>query len=98
MFLVISPDSSFNGEFAGYKFKNGNCITELDDNLQLWFKMLGFKLKKYNEPEKKNEKPLSDAKIAEQLEKKGIRISRRTVTKYREQMQIPNTQMRKEYV
>lgn len=37
------------------------------------------------------QKPLSDAKIAEQLEKKGIRISRRTVTKYREQMQIPNT-------
>ena len=33
-----------------------------------------------------------------ELEKKGIRISRRTVTKYREQMQIPNTQMRKEYV
>ena len=44
------------------------------------------------------QKPLSDAKIAEQLEKKGIRISRRTVTKYREQMQIPNTQMRKEHV
>ena len=44
------------------------------------------------------QKPLSDAKIAEQLEKKGIRISRITVTKYREQMQIPNTQMRKEYV
>ena len=44
------------------------------------------------------QKPLSDVKIAEQLEKKGIRISRRTVTKYREQMQIPNTQMRKEYV
>lgn len=44
------------------------------------------------------QKPLSDAKIAEQLEKQGIRISRRTVTKYREQMQIPNTQMRKEYV
>lgn len=44
------------------------------------------------------QKPLSDAKIAEQLEKKGVRISRRTVTKYREQMQIPNTQMRKEYV
>lgn len=44
------------------------------------------------------QKPLSDAKIAEQLEKEGIRISRRTVTKYREQMQIPNTQIRKEYV
>ena len=66
MFLVISPDSSFNGEFAGYKFKNGNCITELDDNLQLWFKMLGFKLKKYNEPVKMNEKPVSEEKKAKE--------------------------------
>ena len=66
MFLVISPDSSFNGEFAGYKFKNGNCITEIDDNLQLWCKMLGFKLKKYNEPEKKNEKPVIEEKKAKE--------------------------------
>lgn len=43
-------------------------------------------------------KPLSDAKIAKQLEERGIRISRRTVAKYREQLLIPNTQMRKEYV
>ncbi len=42
-------------------------------------------------------KPLSDAKIAEKLENRGIRISRRTVAKYREQLSIPNTQMRKEY-
>lgn len=43
-------------------------------------------------------KPLSDEKISKQLEKMGIIISRRTVTKYREQLQIPKTQMRKEYV
>lgn len=43
-------------------------------------------------------KPLSDAKISKQLEEQGILISRRTVAKYREQLQIPNTQMRKEYV
>lgn len=42
-------------------------------------------------------KPLSDAKIAKLLEEQGIVISRRTVAKYREQMKIPNTQMRKEY-
>ena len=42
-------------------------------------------------------KPLSDAKISKLLEERGIVISRRTVTKYREQLQIPNTQMRKEY-
>lgn len=43
-------------------------------------------------------KPLSDAKISKQLEERGIIISRRTVAKYRDQLQIPNTQMRKEYV
>lgn len=42
-------------------------------------------------------KPLSDAKLAKILEDQGIRISRRTVTKYREQLQIPNTQIRKEF-
>ncbi|MCI8326875.1 MAG: RNA polymerase factor sigma-54 [Lachnospiraceae bacterium] len=42
-------------------------------------------------------RPLSDAKIAEQLESRGVRISRRTVAKYREQLSIPNTQRRREY-
>ena len=47
MYIVTSPDSTFNGEFTGYKFKNGNCITKLDENLKLWFKMLGFKRPEY---------------------------------------------------
>ncbi len=33
--------------------------------------------------------PLSDQQLAEQLRKKGIKISRRTVAKYREELQIP---------
>lgn len=70
MFLVISPDSSFNGEFTGYKFKNGNCITELDENLCLWFKMLGFKVKKYEKPLKKNEKPVNENENAEEINDK----------------------------
>lgn len=56
MFLVISPDSSLMENLPVYKFKMV-IVSQIDDNLQLWFKMLGFKLKKYNEPEKKNEKP-----------------------------------------
>ena len=59
MYIVISPDTSFNGEFAGFKFKAGNCITKLDENLRLWFKMLGFKVEKYNKPEKKDDKPVN---------------------------------------
>jgi hypothetical protein len=53
MFNVYSPDSSFNGEYAGYKFNKGVCTTELDENLKLWFKMLGFKVEKAKEPIKK---------------------------------------------
>lgn len=38
--------------------------------------------------------PLSDAKISKMLLEEGIRISRRTVTKYREQMKIPSSKLR----
>lgn len=43
-------------------------------------------------------KPLSDAGIAKILSEQGDCISRRTVAKYREQLQIPNTQMRKSFL
>ncbi len=42
-------------------------------------------------------KPLSDQKIADMLAKEGLTIARRTVTKYREGMNIPATTMRKGY-
>lgn len=40
-------------------------------------------------------KPLSDSKIEAKLKEKGINISRRTVSKYREAMGIPKTSLRK---
>ena len=42
-------------------------------------------------------KPYSDQKLADKLEENGIAISRRTVTKYREAMEIPNASKRKEF-
>lgn len=42
-------------------------------------------------------KPLSDQKIADMLKKQGIQIARRTVTKYREQLGILTTSLRKRY-
>ncbi|NTV01213.1 MAG: RNA polymerase factor sigma-54 [Chlorobiaceae bacterium] len=39
--------------------------------------------------------PLSDDRLAELLSGKGVRIARRTVAKYREQMQIPVARLRK---
>ncbi len=42
-------------------------------------------------------KPLSDQKIANKLSEQGLKIARRTVTKYREALTIPATTMRKQY-
>ena len=44
--------------------------------------------------EEEGKKPLSDQKLAEQLEKEGIFVSRRAVTKYRIQMNIPDSRQR----
>ena len=41
-------------------------------------------------------KPLSDEKLRQMLEKKGYSIARRTVAKYREQLNIPVARLRKE--
>ncbi len=48
--------------------------------------------------EKEDEKkPLSDQKITNILKEKGISISRRTVAKYRDELNIPSSTMRKRY-
>lgn len=47
--------------------------------------------------EEDKRKPLSDQKIADLLEEKGIHIARRTVTKYREALNIPTTTLRREF-
>ena len=47
--------------------------------------------------DEEKKKPLSDQKIADMLKGQGLKIARRTVTKYREGLNIPATTMRKEY-
>ena len=42
-------------------------------------------------------RPLSDKKIADILGERGLRIARRTVAKYREQLNILNARMRKQF-
>ena len=44
-----------------------------------------------------NRTPLSDQKIADMLKKDGLNIARRTVAKYREQLNILPARMRKQY-
>lgn len=43
------------------------------------------------------QKPYSDRMICEELEKRGVSISRRTVAKYRQELHIPDASGRKEY-
>ena len=59
-------------------------------------KSVQMRVKKIVEEEDKH-KPLSDQKIADILKNEGLSIARRTVTKYREAMNIPATNLRKEY-
>lgn len=54
------------------------------------------KLKEIIDSEDKK-KPLNDAQIAEELDKRGVEIARRTVVKYRKIMNIPPARKRKEY-
>ncbi|MCH2041212.1 MAG: RNA polymerase factor sigma-54 [Saccharospirillaceae bacterium] len=48
--------------------------------------------------EENQRKPLSDNKIAAMLGEKGIKVARRTVAKYREAMQIPPSNERKQLI
>ena len=48
--------------------------------------------------EKENtSKPISDQTIANEIDKVGIKVSRRTIAKYREEMGIPGSSKRKRY-
>jgi RNA polymerase sigma-54 factor len=52
-------------------------------------------LQDFIEAEEKG-KPLSDEQLTEMLKEKGYNIARRTVAKYREQLNIPVARLRKE--
>jgi RNA polymerase sigma-54 factor len=47
--------------------------------------------------EEDKKKPLSDDALVEALGKKGLKLARRTITKYRKQMSIPSSRQRREY-
>ena len=47
--------------------------------------------------EENKNKPLSDQKLTDALKAQGIDISRRTVAKYREAMNIPGSSKRKRF-
>lgn len=66
-----------------------------DDGEEISTKVIKNKLRELIESEKKR-KPMSDELIAEEMNKIGYNLARRTVAKYREQMNIPVARLRKE--
>jgi len=54
------------------------------------------KLQELIDNEDKRE-PLSDDALVAELEKQGIKLARRTITKYRKQLQIPSSRQRREF-
>ncbi|MEZ5425616.1 MAG: RNA polymerase factor sigma-54 [Pyrinomonadaceae bacterium] len=65
-----------------------------EDGEEVSTRILKLKIKKMIE-EEDTHKPLTDDKIAKILGKEGVKLSRRTVAKYRDQMQIPGSRERK---
>lgn len=59
-------------------------------------KSVQMKIKRIIDEEDKR-KPLSDQKIADMLKEEGLEIARRTVSKYREVLNIPSTTKRRQY-
>ncbi len=80
------------GTFELKYFFSGGMTTDGGDELST--RIIKGYLKEIIEKENAR-KPLSDGQIAEMIEAKGVQIARRTVAKYREQMQIPVARLRK---
>lgn len=72
---------------VSYTFGSQECTSE--DMKDMIRRIIG---------EEDGQKPVSDQKIAAKLEKKGVKISRRTVAKYRIQMGIPGAYERKDLI
>lgn len=76
-----------------YFFTGG---TETDDGQSMGWDRVKTRVRELVDAEDKKS-PLNDDKISEQLDKEGIHISRRTVAKYRQQLNIPAARQRKEF-
>jgi RNA polymerase sigma-54 factor len=70
--------------------------TESDAGEEMSWTAVQAKLKQIIESED-SKKPWSDDQLAEQLKQQGVEIARRTVAKYRQQMNIPPAQRRRQY-
>ena len=70
--------------------------TETDTGEQMSWAAIQAKLEQIIDEEDKN-KPLNDDQLVEKLHEHGIEIARRTVAKYRKQLNIPPARQRREF-
>ncbi len=70
--------------------------TETDSGESVSWAAIQAKLREIIDSENKD-KPLSDDVLVEELKKHGIELARRTVAKYRKEMNIPTARQRREY-
>ncbi|MBL8818380.1 MAG: RNA polymerase factor sigma-54 [Planctomyces sp.] len=82
------------GLFSLKRFFGGG--TQTADGEDVAWDTIRIKLQELIDNEDKQD-PLSDDALVIELEKQGISLARRTITKYRKQMQIPSSRQRREY-
>ena len=87
---IQTPLGLFEFKFffsCGYQTEEGEVLSSKSIKEKIRDLILG------EEPRK----PLSDSKLSALLKKAGLSVARRTVAKYREEMDIPPSNLRKEY-
>ncbi len=82
------------GLFPLKRFFGGG--TQTADGEEVAWDTIRIKLQELIDGEDKRD-PLSDDALVESLAAQGIKLARRTITKYRKQMRIPSSRQRREY-
>ncbi|MEQ9408579.1 MAG: RNA polymerase factor sigma-54 [Fuerstiella sp.] len=82
------------GLFPLKRFFGGG--TQTADGEEVAWDTIRIKLQELIDEEDKS-KPLSDDALVDELGKQGLKLARRTITKYRKQMGIPSSRQRREY-
>ncbi len=82
------------GLFPLKRFFGGG--TQTADGEEVAWDIIRIKLKEIIDAEDKS-RPLSDDALVEELAKQGYKLARRTITKYRKNMNIPSSRQRREY-
>lgn len=70
--------------------------TKSDDGEEIAWDIVRIKLTEVVEKEDKKH-PLSDDEIVKEFEKQGLHVARRTITKYRQKMDIPSSRQRRDW-